>query len=91
LFKRVWFDNPVKFVPSELAGEVYCRGVAANGQKLAYRFDAAILSRIRSEVTSRSNWAKDNKTLAQLLHKKVETANLKPTAPCAAFAQRSSS
>ncbi len=28
------------------------------------RFDAAILSRIRSEVTSRSNWAKDRSTLS---------------------------
>ncbi len=28
-----------------------------------FRFDAAILSRIRSEVTSRSNWAKDRSTL----------------------------
>src|ERR1700687_5009140 len=27
------------------------------------RFEAAILSRIRSEVTSRSNWAKDRSTL----------------------------
>jgi hypothetical protein len=29
-----------------------------------FRFDAAILSRIRSEVTSRSNWAKDKRTLS---------------------------
>src|SRR6266481_130019 len=28
-----------------------------------FRFEAAILSRIRSEVTSRSNWAKDRSTL----------------------------
>ena len=28
------------------------------------RFDAAILSRMRSEVTSRSNWAKDSSTLS---------------------------
>src|SRR5712672_4332589 len=28
-----------------------------------FRFDAAILSRMRSEVTSRSNWAKDKSTL----------------------------
>jgi hypothetical protein len=27
-------------------------------------FEAAILSRIRSPVTSRSNWAKDNSTLS---------------------------
>ena len=27
-------------------------------------YDAPILSRMRSEVTSRSNWAKDNKTLS---------------------------
>ncbi len=28
-----------------------------------FRLEAAILSRIRSEVTSRSNWAKDKSTL----------------------------
>ena len=28
------------------------------------RFEAAILSRIRSPVTSRSNWAKDSRTLS---------------------------
>jgi hypothetical protein len=30
---------------------------------MPFFFDAAILSRIRSPVTSRSNWAKDNSTL----------------------------
>src|SRR5579862_182463 len=30
---------------------------------MPFRFEAAILSRIRSPVTSRSNWAKDNSTL----------------------------
>ncbi len=29
-----------------------------------FRLEAAILSRIRSEVTSRSNWAKDKSTLS---------------------------
>src|SRR5258705_2955627 len=31
--------------------------------QIPFRFDAAILSRMRSEVTSRSNWAKDKSTL----------------------------
>jgi hypothetical protein len=31
---------------------------------LPFFFDAAILSRIRSPVTSSSNWAKDNSTLS---------------------------
>jgi hypothetical protein len=30
---------------------------------IPFFFEAAILSRIRSPVTSRSNWAKDNRTL----------------------------
>jgi hypothetical protein len=30
---------------------------------MPFFFEAAILSRIRSPVTSRSNWAKDNSTL----------------------------
>ena len=30
---------------------------------MPFLFEAAILSRIRSPVTSRSNWAKDNRTL----------------------------
>jgi hypothetical protein len=30
---------------------------------MPFFFDAAILSRMRSAVTSRSNWAKDNRTL----------------------------
>src|SRR6266481_1659753 len=32
--------------------------------QIPFRFDAAILSRMRSEVTSRSNWAKDRSTLS---------------------------
>jgi hypothetical protein len=31
---------------------------------MPFFFDAAILSRMRSPVTSRSNWAKDNSTLS---------------------------
>ena len=31
---------------------------------MPFFFDAAILSRIRSPVTSRSNWAKDNSTFS---------------------------
>ena len=31
--------------------------------RIPFRFDAAILSRMRSPVTSRSNWAKDNSML----------------------------
>jgi hypothetical protein len=31
---------------------------------MPFRFDAATLSRIRSAVTSRSNWAKDRSTLS---------------------------
>src|SRR5437660_7542439 len=31
---------------------------------MPFFFDAAILSRMRSPVTSRSNWAKDNNTLS---------------------------
>src|SRR5262245_8230937 len=37
------------------------------------RLEAAILSRIRSEVTSRSNWAKDNKTF------RVRRASARPS------------
>jgi hypothetical protein len=31
---------------------------------MPFFFEAAILSRMRSPVTSRSNWAKDNSTLS---------------------------
>ncbi len=39
------------------------------------RLEAAILSRIRSEVTSRSNWAKDNRTLSVSLPMEVVVLN----------------
>ncbi len=38
------------------------------------RLEAAILSRIRSEVTSRSNCAKDNRTLSVILPKEFRAA-----------------
>jgi len=35
---------------------------------MPFRLEAAILSRIRSDVTSRSNWAKDRSTLRVSRH-----------------------
>jgi hypothetical protein len=42
------------------------RQLSADGHRVAqtFRLEAAILSRMRSEVTSRSNWAKDRSTLS---------------------------
>ena len=60
-------------------GDLSVLGLIAEGTtpptQRPLRLEAPILSRMRSEVTSRSNWAKDNKTLRVSLPIEVVVLN----------------